>query len=399
MTTTTTKPKKTPATPMARTPDEQLHDVLNGLSAHFAERDGHIDALMAAMLAEEHALLIGPPGVAKSALVRALANAVDDGTGGYFEILLTRYTGPDEVFGPVSLKALEQDSYRRMTRGRLPSVRVAFLDEVFKASSAILNTLLGALNERIFHDDGVAIDIPLEFVVGASNELPKDDDSLEAFADRFLVRLHVDRLSDDGARRALFNALPMTRKPIPRMERVVLAELRARVDNVGVSDAITESLVAIRTAIHAEGIAVSDRRWAKAVRYLRARRVLAGGLATVRATDLLHLADVLWTRPEQIPLVQELLQRHAAPWLARVHGVQKMIDEQSALVDEIAKAPGAMQIAKLGVALEALDAGSAALDAVGSEFPDAIDAVKDVRDRIKAVRSRVVQGFKSRGVM
>lgn len=161
------------------------------LKSQFLEREDVIDGMLVAALAGEHVLLVGPPGSAKSALVVAFSKAVA-GTK-YFEWLLGRFTVPEELFGPMSLKGLENEEYRRVTTGKLPEADVAFLDEVFKAGGAILNTLLSVLNERKFYNNGAPVSVPLRMVVGASNELP-DGAELGALYDRFVVRYWIDYL-------------------------------------------------------------------------------------------------------------------------------------------------------------------------------------------------------------
>lgn len=130
-----------------------MHKTITALRAQllllFPERQVVIDGALAAVLAGEHVLLLGPPGTAKSALVRSLAQAFG---GTYFERLLTKFSTPEELFGPVSLKGLESDHFTRVTTGMLPEAEFAFVDEVFKANSAILNALLSVVNERLFHN-------------------------------------------------------------------------------------------------------------------------------------------------------------------------------------------------------------------------------------------------------
>src|SRR3954471_20911372 len=144
-----------------------LQQLRSDLTAKFPERKQVIDGALCAILGGEHVLLLGPPGTAKSALARAIAQAF---SGVYFERLLTKCSTPEELFGAVSLKALEQDRFARVVTGKLPEAEFAFVDEIFKANSAILNSLLSLVNERVFHNDGAPIQCPLVTLFGASNE-------------------------------------------------------------------------------------------------------------------------------------------------------------------------------------------------------------------------------------
>jgi len=178
---------------------EEVEAWVQALGAGLVERDVEVRLLVLAALSGQHLLLLGPPGTAKSELARRLSAVVDKSSsesgGVYFERTLTRFSTPDELFGPLSLKALEDDRYERRTNGFLPSARVAFLDEIFKASSAILNTLLGVLNERTFDQGPLKVQVPLLCCVAASNELPDSEDT-EALYDRFLIRRLVSPVSD-----------------------------------------------------------------------------------------------------------------------------------------------------------------------------------------------------------
>ena len=173
---------------------ETLRTIRDELAQLFLERADVIDGALTALLSGHHVLLIGPPGSAKSMLADELCRRLDGAT--YFQWLLTKFTTPEELFGAVSLAALERDEYRRVTTAKLPEAHIAFLDEVFKASSSILNAILTLLNERRFHNGREVLSVPLIALFGASNELPEDDE-LQALYDRFLLRFVVGYIDED----------------------------------------------------------------------------------------------------------------------------------------------------------------------------------------------------------
>src|SRR3972149_4619138 len=171
-----------------------IQKIRQELKSRFLEREDLIDGALAALLCGEHVLIIGPPGTAKSMLAHEICNRFTEAK--YFHWLLTKFTTPEELFGPVSLKGLESDQYYRITVSKLPEAHVAFLDEVFKSSSSILNTLLTLINERRFFNGDKAMDVPLITLFGATNEVPQAEE-LRALYDRFLVRFKVGYLSDE----------------------------------------------------------------------------------------------------------------------------------------------------------------------------------------------------------
>src|SRR5438876_1164994 len=165
------------------------------MEGHLFERHDELEGLLLALLSRQHLLLVGPRGAGKSMMIRMLAGVIDGAK--YFERLMTRFTLPDELFGPVSISALKKDRFTRLTRGYLPEANFAFLDEIWKANSSILNSLLALINERLFYNDGEVLQCPLETLMGASAELPQEE-ALSALYDRFLLRYQVKYIAEDG---------------------------------------------------------------------------------------------------------------------------------------------------------------------------------------------------------
>jgi MoxR-like ATPase len=166
-----------------------------GLKEYFVARDEEIDLAILCAVAQEPLLLVGPPGTAKSDLVVKLTESLGLGQGDYFEYMLTKFTEPSEILGPIDIQVLKEGRYLRRTRGMLPDCRVAFLDEIFKSNSAILNTLLTILNERKFYQDGQPTPVRLIMLFAATNDIP-DQTELEAMADRFILKIETKPVKD-----------------------------------------------------------------------------------------------------------------------------------------------------------------------------------------------------------
>lgn len=278
-------------------PIQALRDELRDL---FVDRDRIIDGMLTALVAGEHVLLLGPAGTAKSMLARALCERLEGGS--YFQWLLTRFSTPEELFGPVSLTALEQGRYERIVTDKLPEAHVAFLDEIFKANSAILNSLLSILNERTFHNGQEAVAVPLVTLIGASNEIP-DEEELVALYDRFLVRYALDYIEDDVDFLRMLT-LPAPASPHVRVTFDELAHWRAQASEIPIPESVLADLVSLRRSLSAQGIVPSDRRYRRALGVLRAHAFVCGRDA-IELDDLHVLADVLWTEPDERTAVAE----------------------------------------------------------------------------------------------
>jgi MoxR-like ATPase len=260
----------------------RLAELLDGMESGLVERRLQVRLALLAALAGEHTLLIGPPGTAKSELARRLHLAFEDAR--YFERLLTRFSVPEELFGPLSISALEQDRYERQTAGYLPEASIAFIDEVFKANSAILNALLTLLNERQFDNGAGRQSCPLISVIGATNEVPADEVA-EAFFDRFLMRLPVGPVSADGFRELLAVDAHGTRQiggALAERERDAIARAAGA---VRVTGEVAALLAELRAHVEARQIYVSDRRWMKILWLLKVAAA-AEGRADLSLWDL-----------------------------------------------------------------------------------------------------------------
>ena len=273
--------------------------MLAELERGLLQRDVAARALLLAALAGEHVLLLGPPGTAKSELARRLQRLLPGAH--YFERLLTRFTVPEELFGPLSLRALEDDRYERLTEGYLPAAEVAFLDEVFKANSAILNTLLGILHERQFDNGSQRLPVPLVTLVGASNEQPQDD-SLLAFYDRFLLRVPVQPV-DDAHFAALLTTPVNEDRAVPARSHLDFTRVQALREQAHAAVLGGDVLALLQAARQHAGSStqtVSDRRWRQLVELLKLQAA-SRGADEVSPWDLWLLPFVLAAGPDDVP--------------------------------------------------------------------------------------------------
>ena len=268
------------------------------------ERDDALYLALVAMITGEHLLLVGPPGTAKSEVARRLRLVLREGR--WFERLLTRFTVPEEVFGPLSIKGLQNDVYERLGDGYLPTANVAFLDEVFRGNSAILNALLGILNEREIDNGARRIKVPLACLVAACNAIP-DDEDLAALSDRFVLR-HELRPVAGTSFAAMLHASPPNDPPEEmRLSPRDLDELRSASTRIELPSWAVDLLRTTRAALEKRGMYVSDRRWKKAANVLRASALL-GGRSWVTVADVALLPACLWQRPDQRSAIEDIVR-------------------------------------------------------------------------------------------
>jgi len=317
------------------------------LSATLIERDEEVDLVLTALLANEHVLLVGPPGCAKSLLLDAVMNWMN---ARRFSILLTKFTTTEEVMGPISLTALKADRYCRVTTGRLPEAEVCFLDEIWKASSAILNTFLKVLNERVFENDGEAVRVPLRLAVAASNEWPSPDSGKElaALMDRFLFRKSVRSIGSQAGRQRLLWHRDHTPKLSTSITSAEVDQAHCDVAALPWSKDAKEALEAILRELTREGIVPGDRRQFKSVTAVQAFAYLNG--ADDVQTEHLEVAQhCLWDSPEEQPDVcARVIAKIANPTGMRVTQLFLEIESVLATTDVRNLAEAAKAAAKLG---------------------------------------------------
>jgi MoxR-like ATPase len=284
--------------------------VIDPLKQRFVGRDEVVDLIGLAVVAREHLFLYGPPGTAKSALIRQFAQGID---GRYFEYLLTRFSEPNEIFGPIDIARLREGTVATVTTGMLPEAEMVFLDELFNANSAILNNLLTVLNERVYRRGAESHRLPLVSLFSASNHLPEDD-ALRALFDRFLLRCQVKNLKREAmpsllrAGWGLETAAPLTAE----VSAADLAELSREIPQVDLAN-ILDAYIEVVFKIRDLGVSYSDRRAVKVLKLLAASALLCGRRQP-NASDLWVLRYV-WDREEQIEplaaLINGVLEQHS----------------------------------------------------------------------------------------
>lgn len=320
----------------------KLNNLLSELNHGFIGREEMVKSALLTMIAGENLLLIGPPGTGKSLIARQISQALaqpETPNQAYFEYLLTKFSTPEELFGPLSISELKQDRFHRNTQGYLPTVQVAFLDEIFKASSSILNALLTILNERKFHNGTQTQNIPLQALIAASNELPKGQAELSALYDRFLVRRFVDYVGENQLQD--FFRLPEKRaiSPENQLSRDELAEIQQNAAKVAFPEPIQAALLAI-WAKHKETFKenaderLSDRRFAKILHLLRIS-ALTNQREQVDLSDLFLLKDCLWNDETNAEKVRNLIMGVLRKYAQHQENVEKKLNIMRDAVKDI----------------------------------------------------------------
>lgn len=288
----------------------KLNQVLDQLKNKFIGKNNIVDLLGIGLIAKENVFLLGPPGTAKSALVNALSACFTKGNN--FEYLLTRFTEPNELFGPIDIRRLKEGELITNTNGMLPEASFVFLDEIFNANSAILNSLLTALNENIYRRGGQVIKLPAIMFVGASNQLPNDE-ALEALYDRFLVRVKSDYVAPELLGQVLVSGRQMTKGIPSEMSKIDIediCELQNQSKAVDLSQVHGKYVELIHSLRHS-GIQISDRRAVKIQNLIAASAVICK--RKIADVSDLWVLKYVWNTEEQIEILEGIINAVVKP--------------------------------------------------------------------------------------
>lgn len=319
---------------------ERFKLLLQEMNRGIYEKETEISLSLLAALAGESIILLGPPGVAKSMVARQLKTAFREAQS--FEYLMSRFSTPDEIFGPVSIQKLKtSDTYERAVEGYLPTADVVFLDEIWKAGPAIQNTLLTVINEKIFKNGNREMHLPLKLLVAASNELPAKGEGLEALWDRFVIRIESRPIKLEKNFRAMLLEVKSEERRVNNSNAITAeeyAEWTERIDKIGVKIEVLDAISAIRKSLRAvnvdeaaerRNIYVSDRRWKNIVRLLRTSAFMQDR-EEVDICDLLPIYHCLWQEPEERDAIRNIVIRALFSPFA-----DKLVEMKNALAEDI----------------------------------------------------------------
>ena len=327
--------------------EERIEYILKYLNSGLFEKEEAIRLSLLALIAGESLFFIGPPGTAKSMISRRMQKVFkENNTINYFEYLLNEFSTPDEIFGPVSLKELEQDNYKRIIDGYMPKANIVFLDEIWKAGPAILNTLLTIINEKKFHNGNQIENVPLLALTAASNELPENNRGLEALWDRFIIRVKVDTIGNEESFIKMITdsknneIIPSDKIKQYLITKKELESFQQEIEKVQIPNTVKQVIIAIKKELtninnqnecpNEEKYYISDRRWKKIIHILRTSAFL-NGRDSVDLMDVSLIRYCIWGTNNQIEkskeIVTKLIQEYGLECVTSIDDINEQIEE------------------------------------------------------------------------
>jgi MoxR-like ATPase len=293
------------------------------LQGYFAEREHIINGILVGVIAKQHILLLGPPGTAKTLLAQSINNSIEGSQ--FFSWLLTKFSTPEEVFGPISLQGLKENKYERILSNKLPEAHIALLDEIFKANSSILNSLLSIVNERIYYNGTQPVRCPLISAIGTSNELPEGDE-LNALYDRFAIKFHVDYIKNQHLLKNLLTDNMAQYSPTNKISLEEIAFMQAEAEKLPITEEFVQILLNIKQHLETEGIVASDRKWKQIISILKASALIEG-YKCPNEESLLILPHLLWTEPKQLQKIRQVIMQQSNSGSMRAIEIQDAAHE------------------------------------------------------------------------
>lgn len=357
---------------------DKLDEQKARLQAYFKERDEIIETMFISILAKQHVCMVGPPGTAKSYLITSFCKGFGFNV---FQYQLSKFTTPEEILGPYSLKSLKEGKYERIKDGKLQRCDVAYLDEVFNGNSSILNKMNEIMNERMCEGES----IPLESIFSGTNFIPEDP-VLVAFWDRFLFRHIVDRINEYSSFKKMLSQGLYSDDPKLAVSKSDLELLQEKVDHISVS-LVIDKIVKIRHELQEEGIYPSDRRFVWAITALKAMALL-NKRDEVSDDDLFILRSVLWDEKKDIASVEQIIAKTVAPALARL---KEMLTQANELYKDV-KSADPKKVDELPKIMESLEK----LKMLHSEINETVLSNAQISDKTREMATKIANELKAK---
>ena len=364
----------------------QLTSLAQALKGELVDRDDEVDMLLLATLSRHHVLFIGPPGTAKTMMCQKWAELTNLS---FMRKLVTQYSSPDELFGPVDMESYKAGRFRRIIKGLAADTQLVLLDEVFKGSPSILNANLSIMEERIF-DNGEPVHVPLVSMIGTSNELPAHEEGLDAFYDRFLLRKQVRYINNRDHFRQLMSLAKRAVSPTSidtELNPDCIGESQNEIAGMKLSSATTDTLNTCWETLMDEEVVVSDRRWVQLQDVMAAHSWLRG-YQVIMPESITVGQWVLWTDPKDQALVKRICMTSIDPDLATALDIQqaarKAVSELTAnsTPDQIVQLMSQVQDMRVAV----------------KEFKNPSNEISGIETELNAMIERMLDTVRNRGV-